>query len=71
MADVAGKGTSAALYMAELKGLLSSLARTAHSPKSLLCQVNRILADFKAWREAHAAVQVDPVWSRSVWTATK
>ncbi len=45
VADVAGKGTSAALYMAELKGLLSSLARTAHSPKSLLCQVNRILAE--------------------------
>ena len=28
VADVAGKGTSAALYMAELKGLLSSLSRT-------------------------------------------
>jgi len=45
VADVAGKGTSAALYMAELKGLLSSLSRTAHTPKSLLSQVNRILAE--------------------------
>ncbi len=35
------------------------------------CRNLSILADFKAWREAHAAVQVDPVWSRSVWTATK
>ncbi len=45
VADVAGKGTSAALYMAELKGLLLSLSRTQHSPKSLLSQVNRILAE--------------------------
>lgn len=45
VADVAGKGTSAALYMAELKGLLLSLSRIHDSPKALLSQVNRVLAD--------------------------
>lgn len=45
VADVAGKGTSAALYMAELKGLLLSLSRIYDSPKALLSQVNRVLAD--------------------------
>jgi sigma-B regulation protein RsbU (phosphoserine phosphatase) len=45
IADVAGKGTSAALYMAELKGLLLSLSRIHESPKPLLSQVNRVLAD--------------------------
>src|SRR5262249_52171405 len=32
IADVSGKGTSAALYMAELKGLVLSLSRTYTSP---------------------------------------
>jgi serine phosphatase RsbU (regulator of sigma subunit) len=45
VADVAGKGTSAALYMAELKGLLLSLSRIHESPKPLLSEVNRVLAD--------------------------
>ncbi len=44
VADVSGKGTSAALYMAELKGLVLSLARTCESPRQLLSQANRILA---------------------------
>jgi len=44
VADVSGKGTSAALYMAELKGLVLALARTCESPKELLSQANRILA---------------------------
>lgn len=44
MADVSGKGTSAALYMAELKGLVLSLSRICDSPGTLLKQANRILA---------------------------
>ena len=44
IADVAGKGTSAALYMAELKGLVLSLSKICHSPRDLLIQVNRILS---------------------------
>jgi serine phosphatase RsbU (regulator of sigma subunit) len=44
VADVSGKGTSAALYMAELKGLVLSLARTYESPARLLSEANRILA---------------------------
>lgn len=44
IADVSGKGTSAALYMAELKGLILSLSRNHDSPKSLLSELNEILA---------------------------
>jgi serine phosphatase RsbU (regulator of sigma subunit) len=44
VADVSGKGTSAALYMAELKGLVLSLSRIHDSPKRLLSEANRILA---------------------------
>ena len=44
VADVSGKGTSAALYMAELKGLVLSLSRIYESPARLLCEANRILA---------------------------
>jgi sigma-B regulation protein RsbU (phosphoserine phosphatase) len=43
VADVSGKGTSAALYMAELKGLVLSLSRVHDSPARLLCEANRIL----------------------------
>jgi sigma-B regulation protein RsbU (phosphoserine phosphatase) len=45
IADVAGKGTSAALYMAELKGLVLSLSTTCESPRQLLVEVNRIISD--------------------------
>jgi serine phosphatase RsbU (regulator of sigma subunit) len=45
VADVSGKGTSAALYMAELKGLVLSLSRIYDSPAALLREANRILAD--------------------------
>ena len=45
IADVAGKGTSAALYMAELKGLLLSLSQIYQSPRQLLIEANRILAE--------------------------
>ncbi len=44
VADVSGKGTSAALYMAELKGLVLSLSRVTQSPARLLTEANRILA---------------------------
>ena len=44
IADVSGKGTSAALYMAELKGLILSLSRNHASPKDLLSELNEILA---------------------------
>jgi serine phosphatase RsbU (regulator of sigma subunit) len=43
VADVSGKGTSAALYMAELKGLVLSLSRIYDSPARLLSEANRIL----------------------------
>src|SRR3954452_12023487 len=44
IADVSGKGTSAALYMAELKGLVLSLSRIHTSPRELLIEANRTLA---------------------------
>ncbi len=44
IADVSGKGTSAALYMAELKGLMLALSQTERSPRRLLIEVNRLLA---------------------------
>jgi len=45
IADVSGKGTSAALYMAELKGLVLSLSQIHPSPRELLIRANRIIAD--------------------------
>jgi serine phosphatase RsbU (regulator of sigma subunit) len=45
IADVSGKGTSAALYMAELKGLLLSLSQIYHSPRQLLLETNRIISE--------------------------
>jgi sigma-B regulation protein RsbU (phosphoserine phosphatase) len=50
IADVAGKGTSAALYMAELKGVVHSLSRTAGSPRDLLIEANRIIAPHLDYR---------------------
>jgi phosphoserine phosphatase RsbU/P len=44
IADVSGKGTSAALYMAELKGLMLSLSEIHTSPRDLLIAANRIIA---------------------------
>ncbi|HUP40152.1 MAG TPA: SpoIIE family protein phosphatase [Vicinamibacterales bacterium] len=43
IADVSGKGTSAALYMAELKGLMLSLSRIHTSPRALLIEANDII----------------------------
>jgi serine phosphatase RsbU (regulator of sigma subunit) len=45
IADVSGKGTSAALYMAELKGLVLALSQQFGSPRELLVEVNRILSE--------------------------
>jgi serine phosphatase RsbU (regulator of sigma subunit) len=45
IADVSGKGTSAALYMAELKGLVLSLSQIYFSPRQLLIQVNQIISE--------------------------
>ena len=45
VADVSGKGTSAALYMAELKGLMLALSRTHRSPRALLIELNGLLAE--------------------------
>jgi sigma-B regulation protein RsbU (phosphoserine phosphatase) len=44
IADVAGKGASAALYMAELKGLILALSRAHGSPRELLIEANRVIA---------------------------
>jgi sigma-B regulation protein RsbU (phosphoserine phosphatase) len=43
VADVAGKGTSAALYMAELKGLMLALSHGERSPRRLLVDLNELL----------------------------
>ena len=45
IADVSGKGTSAALYMAELKGLMLSLSRIHTSPRELMMTANKIIAN--------------------------
>ncbi len=45
IADVSGKGTSAALYMAELKGLVLALSQRYDSPRGLLLEVNRIISE--------------------------
>lgn len=45
IADVSGKGVGAGLYMAQLKGLVLSLARLHRSPRDLLVAVNRVLVD--------------------------
>ena len=44
IADVSGKGTSAALYMAELKGLMLSLSQIHTSPRELMIVANGIIA---------------------------
>ena len=44
IADVSGKGASAAFYMAQLKGLMLSLSAIHSSPCALLIAANRIIA---------------------------
>jgi serine phosphatase RsbU (regulator of sigma subunit) len=41
--DVSGKGTSAAFYMAEAKGIIQSLSKSFHQPRELLIRTNEIL----------------------------
>ena len=41
--DVSGKGTSAAFYMAEAKGVIQSLSKSFMNPKELLIRTNEIL----------------------------
>lgn len=43
IADVSGKGISAAFIMAEIKGIFESLSRMIESPKDILVQANHIL----------------------------
>jgi sigma-B regulation protein RsbU (phosphoserine phosphatase) len=45
IADVSGKGLPAGLYMAQLKVLVQSLARTHPSPREFLKAVNRVVVD--------------------------
>jgi len=45
IADVSGKGMSAALYMAELKGLMLSLSEIHASPRDLLVAANRLISE--------------------------
>jgi sigma-B regulation protein RsbU (phosphoserine phosphatase) len=44
IADVSGKGTSAALYMAELKGMMLALSHNERSPRRLMVEANRLLS---------------------------
>ena len=44
IADVSGKGTSAALYMAELKGIVLSLSQRHTSPRELLIEADHIIS---------------------------
>lgn len=43
IADVSGKGISAAFVMAEIKGIFESLSRLTESPKEILTRANQIL----------------------------
>jgi serine phosphatase RsbU (regulator of sigma subunit) len=45
VADVSGKGTSAAFYMAELKGIIKSLSTIYASSKDLLNHTNNVLME--------------------------
>jgi len=46
IADVTGKGTSAAFYMAVIKGLMVSLVHMHDSPEAVLREINRRLWDW-------------------------
>ena len=41
--DVSGKGIGAAIFMAQIKGMVMSLAPNSNSGKELLCKINRSL----------------------------
>lgn len=44
IADVSGKGTSAAFYMAEMQGIFHSVSQLAPTPTDFLCHANKALA---------------------------
>jgi sigma-B regulation protein RsbU (phosphoserine phosphatase) len=44
IADVAGKGLAAGLYMAQLKVIVQSLSRLHHEPYEFLCAVNKVVS---------------------------
>lgn len=44
IADVSGKGPSAALYMAEVKGVMLSMSQHVDAPRNILIEANRILS---------------------------
>ncbi|MBK8683482.1 MAG: SpoIIE family protein phosphatase [Bacteroidetes bacterium] len=46
IADVSGKGISAAFVMAELKGILESFSTVKWSPKEILVEANFVLKRF-------------------------
>ncbi len=60
--DVSGKGTSAALYMAEFKGIIQTLAKTHTSPYSLTCDINKIVYQHIERRSFVSAItaKIDP-----------
>ncbi len=45
VADVSGKGMSAALYMSKIQGMIQLAGRMYRSPKEMLIHVNRLLYD--------------------------
>ncbi len=45
IADVSGKGISAAFIMAEVKGIFQSLSRITESPKEILIKANQVLRE--------------------------
>ena len=53
IADVSGKGTSAALYMAELKGLCCRSARSIRRPATCSIAANRIIAEQSRRAQLH------------------
>jgi phosphoserine phosphatase RsbU/P len=44
IADVAGKGLAAGLYMAQLKVIVQSLSRLHHEPKAFMSAVNKVVS---------------------------
>jgi phosphoserine phosphatase RsbU/P len=45
LADVAGKGTAAALLMSATRGMLRSLAEASCTPAEVMCKLNRLMID--------------------------
>ena len=69
IADVSGKGMSAALYMAELKGLILSLSQIHPSPRDLLIRANHLISehlDSRSFITMTYAV-IDPVAGRMTY----